>query len=107
MRFGPEVVNSSSPARPPSASSALHTTLGGGEFSAARSISTGGTQGAEGRGNGLGVGRGENGRGQVVDLAAESCSCGVVHQPREHAVPCFWCGRPTLNVHGECGSCRS
>jgi hypothetical protein len=31
--------------------------------------------------------------------------CAAEHQPRERAVPCHVCGRPTVEVAGACGDC--
>ena len=40
------------------------------------------------------------------------CTCGSIYgchehgpQPRERAVPCLWCGKPTWTVDGICAVC--
>lgn len=35
-----------------------------------------------------------------------SCRCGRYHQPRERAVLCRECRRPTLDVHAVCEACQ-
>lgn len=61
--------------------------------------------------SGLPQGEAENARVQVADLgagtAAEMCRCGRVHQPRERAVPCRVCHRPTPDHHAICTACQA
>lgn len=35
-----------------------------------------------------------------------ACRCGAKHQPREHTVPCSYCGTPTWDHHAVCARCR-
>lgn len=30
----------------------------------------------------------------------------MIHQPREHSVPCQWCRRPTWNYNAVCDVCK-